>query len=128
MAEDRRKAELIAELARARARLTANAQGLRTELDFPTKARRAFTRHPAVWIGGAALLGLLVAKLPARRKKGVVKRKGAEPVLEKAGQAGLLLGALKIAFDFARPALLKWATQRATDYFATRQHHDPTYR
>ena len=37
---------------------------------------------------------------------------------EKAGKAGLMLAALKIAFDVARPALLKWVTQWVSDYAA----------
>jgi hypothetical protein len=117
MAQDHDKAELIAELARARTTASANVVALRHDLDFPARARRSFAKNPLPWIGGAAVLGLIVARIPKRTKKVVtVFPKKEEPVAAKAGKAGLVLGALKIAFDFARPALLKWATQRFSNY------------
>ena len=120
MAQDHDKAELIAELARSRTAASANVLALRHDLDFPARAKRSFTKNPVPWLGGAALLGLLVARIPRRTKKVVtVFPKKEEPAVEKAGKAGLVLGALKIAFDFARPALLKWATQRFSAYMGS---------
>lgn len=121
MAQDPDKAELIAELARARSAASANAQLLRRDLDFPTRAKKAFKKSPLPWLGGAALLGLIVARIPRRVKtqKVVTVFPKKETPVETAGKAGLVLGALKIAFDMARPALMKWATQRIADYAAT---------
>lgn len=116
MAEEQRKAELTAELALARARLSANLGALRRDLDFPGRVKAAVLKHPAAWVGGATLFGLLLAKLPARRKKVVVTADGKPAKLARAGKTGLLLGALKIAFDLSRPALAKWAGQRVADY------------
>ena len=118
MAEDQRKAELTAELARSRARLAANFGALRRDLDFPARVKGAVMKNPAAWIGGATLFGILLAKLPARRKKAVVTVTGnGKPAkLARAGMTGLLLGALKIAFDLSRPALAKWAGRRVADY------------
>lgn len=124
MAQDHDKAELIAELARARARLTDSTLALRRDLDFPTRAKKAFKKSPLPWIGGAVLVGLIIARLPGKKTKVVVTRKSKEPVAETAGKAGLILGALKIAFDFARPMLLNWATQRFSDYVARGQTQD----
>lgn len=124
MAQDHDKAELIAELARARARLTDSTLALRRDLDFPTRAKKAFKKSPLPWIGGAVLVGLIIARLPGKKTKVVVPRKSKEPVAETAGKAGLILGALKIAFDFARPMLLNWATQRFSDYVARGQTQD----
>lgn len=120
MAQDDDKAELIAGLARARARLTESTLALRRDLDFPTRAKKAFKKSPLPWIGGAALVGLIIARLPGKKAKVVVTRKPKEPTMETAGKAGLILGALKIAFDFARPALLHWATERFSGYVAAR--------
>lgn len=117
MAQDPRKAELTAELARSRSQITAQARLLGRDLDFATRARQAFARHPAVWIGGAALLGLLITQLPRRRKDPAPRRKSAEPVLEEAGKAGLAVAALKIAFNIARPALTAWVTRRVAEHF-----------
>lgn len=116
MAEKQRKAELTAELARARRRLGENLGALRRDLDFPTRAKSAVLRHPAAWVGGATLFGVLLSKLPARKKKTVIRHEGAEAKIVSAGKTGLLLGALKIAFDLSRPALAKWASQRVADY------------
>ena len=116
MAEDERKSELTAELARARSRIGANLGALRRDLDFPARAKSAVMKHPAAWVGGATLFGVLLAKLPARKKKTVVQRDGVEAKVISAGKTGLLLGALKIAFDLSRPAITKWASQRVADY------------
>ena len=118
MAEDERKAELTAELAHARKQITTNVHSLGRDLDFAARARRAFKTHPAVWIGAAILIGLFVSRLPFGRKKVVVKEgKKAEPTVEKVEKAGLLLGALKIAFNIAKPTLMGWATRYVAEYF-----------
>jgi len=116
MAEDQRKAELTAELAQARARLTANCGALRRELDFPGRVKGTVMKHPAAWIGGATLFGMLLSKLPARRKKIFGTADGKSAKFAAAGRTGLVVGSLKIAFDLARPALAKWAGQRVADY------------
>lgn len=116
MAKDQRKAELTAELALARGRLSANLDALRRDLDFSARVKGAVMKNPATWVGGATLFGMLLAKLPARRKKIVVTTDGNPAKLGTAGKTGLLLGALKIAFDLSRPALAKWAGQRVADY------------
>jgi hypothetical protein len=116
MAQDKRKAELIAELDAARSRLATHAHGLHGELDLAARARKAFARNPFPWIGGASVAGLLIARLFRRQKTVVVERRGEAAALGKAGKAGLLLGALKIAFDVARPALGKWLVHRVSEY------------
>lgn len=132
MAQNDDKAELILELAKARSAIGGNVVHLRRDLDFPTRARRAFKKSPIPWLVAAGLVGLVVARIPGRTKK-VVKvvpkrsRDDDSPV-EKAGKAGLVLGALKIAFDLARPALLKWATQRFSDYVAASHQPPPPRR
>ena len=130
MAEDERKAKLTAELARARTQITGNVRGLRHDLDFPTRARRSFARHPAVWIGGTVLLGLCLARLPLWRKKAATptRRKKAEPTIEKVEKAGLLLAGLRFAFNLARPALTAWLTRRATEYFEARNRGSSEWR
>lgn len=118
MAEDERKAELTGQLARSRTQITTNVHALGRDLDFASRARRAFKTHPAVWIGGAILIGLVISRLPFGRKKVTVKvGKKAEPTVEKVERAGLLLGALKIAFNILRPTLMGWATRWVADYF-----------
>ena len=122
MAEEQRKAELTAELAHARRRIGANLGALRHDLDFPARAKSAVMKHPAAWVGGATLLGVLLARLPGRRKKATVSRSGAAEKLATVEKTGLLLGALKIAFDLSRPALAKWASRRVADYMDSRRN------
>jgi hypothetical protein len=117
MAQDERKTELTAELARSRSQITDQARLVGRDLDFASRARRAFARHPTVWIGSAALIGLFIARLPLRRKKAAPSRRTVEPVIEEAGKVGLVLGALKIAFNIARPALITWATRQFAERF-----------
>jgi len=97
--------------------MTDGVEALGHDLDVRTRVRRAFARHPAIWIGGAVLLGLFIARLPGRRKKAAPARQTAEPAIEKAGIAALALGALKVVFDLARPALTAWATRRIAEHF-----------
>lgn len=121
MAEDERKAELTAALARSRGQITTNARALGRDLDFAARARRAFTTHPAVWIGGAVIIGLFISRLPFGRKKPTPvprsKSKKTEETVEKVEKTGLLLATLKIAFDIAKPTLIGWATRRVAEYF-----------
>ena len=124
MAEDQYKAQLIAELDRARSRLSINAGALRHDLDFSARAKSAFKRMPLPWLGGAAFLGLLVAKLPRRAKKVVIVAKGKGEAVENVGKLGLALGALKIALDFARPVLTAWAKKRVVEYASGTRHGD----
>ena len=124
MAQDERKAELIADLARARMQISRDVHVVGRDLDFPTRARQAFARHPAIWIGIALMLGLFVARIPLRRKKTAAPRKSAEPMIEKAGMAGVVITALKFAFDIARPALMSWATRRFAERFDPSANHD----
>lgn len=119
MAEDQRKAELIAELDRARRRIAAEYGGLRRAFDFPQRAKDAVMKNPVSWVGGATLFGVLLSKLLGRRRKALPAPDGA---VVTAGKTGLILGALKIAFDLSRPALVKWATQHVADYMHTRRN------
>ena len=106
----------MAELDAARRRATVNFRALRRDLDFPTRAKKAFARQPLAWIGGASFMGLIVSRFAFRKKKVVAVRKGREPLVEKAEKAGLLLGILKLIFDLVRPALTTWATKFVTEY------------
>jgi len=117
MAQDSRKSELIAELARSRETISASVRGAGRGLDVAQRTRAAFAQHRVAWLSGAGLLGFVLAKLPGRTKKVVVGRKGAAAQTgETAVKAGLLITVLKLVFDLARPALTKWLTQRVVTY------------
>jgi hypothetical protein len=107
-----RKAELIAELARARRQLDVSGNNVRHALDVPARVRSNFQKHALVWVGGAVLVGVLIAKFPRRSRKESAGQ-GKNSALPKAGAAGLLLATGKIAFDVLRPVLVKWLANRA---------------
>ena len=86
---------------------------LRQDLDVGARIKRGVIRHPAVWFGGATVVGLLLSRIPASRRKVVVKGPAIRHAeAQKAGRAAFVLGALKIGFSFAKPALLSWAKAR----------------
>ncbi len=110
MAKPPDRKELIAELAAARAALTAYATAVRHDLDLGARLKRSFQTNRTAWLGGAAVLGLLLSKVPSTRRKVVIHAPSAEA--GKAGKAGLLLLALKFGLNFAKPALLVWVKDR----------------
>ena len=110
-----RKAELIRELARARRQLDLSGRSVRHALDVPARVRRNFKKNAFAWVGGALLVGVLIAKLP-RRSRNAPADTAKNDALPKAGAAGLLLAGGKMAFDLLRPILIKWLVQRATPY------------
>jgi hypothetical protein len=107
-----RKAELIAALARARTSLDRSATNVREALDVPARVRRSFSNNFFTWLGGAALAGVVLAKLPARKRKVYVNADGKRIAKATVAKTGLLLAAMKIAFDLARPALVKVVSER----------------
>ncbi len=82
--------------------------GLRYELDFPLKFKKAFQRHTVLIVGAALALGLCIALLRARTQKVYVS-----PWSKKIGsrektllESGALMGALKIAMTFLQPIIV----------------------
>lgn len=113
MAHSPDRKELIAELAASRAALTGYTTALRHDFDFGAKLKRSIRAYPAVWFGGAALLGLLLSRLGSARGKVVTRGPAIRPeTAAKAGKAAIALTVLKFGLDFAKPALLRWVTDR----------------
>src|SRR6476619_5736166 len=98
-----RKAELIAQLGNARARMTGHSRGARAHLHPGQKFRALFRRYRVSWLGGAAILGLVLAKLPPRTKKVPARRRKDRDELVQAGRAGFILGTLKLVLDLTKP-------------------------
>ena len=103
------KAALIAELEAARAKIAGTGAALksagesvRRTFDFPTRAKESFEEHRPAWLGGAALVGLLLSKLPARQKTVFVETATGAAV---AGKLGTLWGVVKFAGGLAKPFL-----------------------
>jgi hypothetical protein len=112
MADPAKKQSLIRELQEARGQVAGNITGLKQDLSIGNRFRRSVRENPLVWYGGAALVGLLLAKIPPMGKKVVVP----QPIFareQKAGKAAAILGAIKIALDLGRPLIMNWLKERA---------------
>jgi hypothetical protein len=112
--DEHTKAELAAELDRARAKLSRNMEAFRRDIDVPAHLRSSFRDHKSAWIGAAAILGLLAAKIPARKKKIYVAAPGGARI-KKLEKAGIALALAKMAFSAARPAIVAFVTKKITD-------------
>src|SRR3954468_2149349 len=112
MADAARKRELIAQLDRARSRATAHQRELADDVQVGDKLKESVNEHRGTWLGAAAILGLLISKIPPRTKTIKVTAGGGKAKAAKEakqfGFAGLALAALKYAFDLVRPLILSW--------------------
>jgi hypothetical protein len=123
MAQPHVKIELAAELDRARAALARNAGALRHDLDIPTRFKSSFHQNKAAYIGGATMFGLLLAKLPSRKKKVHIERKprtAARQVEKEAEKAGIWLLLLQFLFKTLRPLLTSLLTKQVTQFVKSR--------
>jgi len=121
MASDPSEKILTEELALQRAKMTAQMAVLREKLDVPAQVKKKFSKHPAVWFAGAAVLGLVIAQIPRSRKS----RREIEYVAPEVRAAKaksqplrntLVLMALKSAADYAKPMLMDWAKNSLANY------------
>jgi hypothetical protein len=123
MAEIPRKdrAAIKSDIALSRDRMARELSGLRYELDIPRKLKNSFRDQTAIWIGALAVVGLLIAVAPARKKKIYIRGKDNSPGNGKGLlEAGALVGVLKFAATLLRPALMKFVTSKITGYPKTR--------
>jgi len=123
MAEPHVKAELAAELDRARARLARNLDALRSDLDARTRFKQSFHQNKAAYIGGATVFGVLLSMLPARRKKVYVERKPKDRIKE-AEKAGIWLVVLQFVFKTLRPILTTLVSKLVTEFVRSRSRSD----
>jgi hypothetical protein len=123
MAEPHVKAELAAELDRARARLGRNLDALRGDLDARTRFKQSFHQNKAAYIGGATVFGVLLSMLPARRKKVYVERKPKDRIKE-AEKAGIWLVVLQFVFKTLRPILTTLVSKLVTEFVRSRSRSD----
>src|SRR4029453_11027378 len=110
---DETPVELQLKVARTRELVVRDASGLRYELNFPLKFKRAFQRNTVVWVGAALAVGLLMALLKARTQKIYVGAGGKKVRAQKTlFQSGALLGALKFGLTFLQPVVISYFAKR----------------
>lgn len=106
--------ELRQKVARTRELVVRDASGLRYELNFPLKFKRAFQRNTVVWVGTALAIGLLIALLRARPQKvyvgaGGKKMRSSDKTLL---QSGAVLGALKFGMTLLQPMVINYFAKK----------------
>ena len=115
------KSAIVAELAAARARLTAAGEALRHSLDVPARAKESFSKHKPAWLSGAAIAGFVLSKLPSRKRTIIVERATGK-VLGAAGKLGAIFSAAKILMNFAGPFVSDFAGGRIAEILKRFQH------
>jgi hypothetical protein len=88
-------------------------------MDVRTHLKASFHQHKAAYIGGATFFGLLLSKLPARKKKVYVERTSKAAVKE-VEKAGIWLVLLQFLFKTFRPMLASLITKQVADYVRSR--------
>ena len=117
--------QLRQEIAHSRDRLARDLSGLRYELDFPLKLRKSFQSKTAMWIAAAAVLGVILAVMPARTKKVRITAKGkgdGEETKKGILGAGLAMGAARIAVGVLRPVVISYLSKRVGGYASGARH------
>ena len=108
--------QLRAEIARSRELVEHDLRAVRSELDIPRKIRQSFRTHTAAWIAVVAVIGVALAIRSTRKKKIYVQAKAEHKARTKLLEAGVVLGALRIAATFLKPMVVRFVTQKVRDY------------
>ena len=120
--EPRRKKspnQLRAEIARSRELVEHDLRAVRSELDIPRKIRNSFRTQTGAWIAVVAVIGVALVIRSTRKKKIYVQAKTEHKARTKLLEAGVVLGALRIAAAFLKPMVVKFVTQKVRDYANT---------
>ncbi len=121
MAEAEHYAQRIKQLsdraAASRQRLAYAGRSLESAADFGRRVQTSIRGNLTTWLGSAALIGLVLAKLPSRKKKIYIKAgasKGTKAEAESSGKAkgGLAIALLGLVFQAVRPQLQKLITEQ----------------
>ena len=110
-----RKADLIAELEWSRIELAQSVRATRNDLDVVARFKRSVARRETFWLGGAALAGWVLSRLPGRKKKPAAPLppvSGAPGWVKEAGQTGFWLAMLNVLFNLFKPVLTTFATRK----------------
>ena len=112
-----RKAELIAELEWSRAELAQSVRAVHADLDLAARFKESVVHRKTAWLGGAALAGWILSRLPGRKKKqppasALPPPSGASGWMREVGQTGFWLALLNTLFNLLKPLLIPFATRK----------------
>jgi hypothetical protein len=108
------KEKILEELRLSRAAIARDTAAVADEINLASKLKRSVRARPLAWLGGAAMIGWMLAGPKTRVVTKSAKGKpSARPEKSRpAGFLGILLGLFKIALPLARPALSAYAARR----------------
>ncbi len=112
-----KKAEIVARIAAQRPMLSRHYAGIRRGASITRRLQRSTGAYPSVWMAGAASLGWLLSRIPARKKRIYVDSLGDKKV-RRGFFAAVIIGLLKIAADLAKPAVIAFASKKVADSLA----------
>jgi hypothetical protein len=113
---DETPVELRQKIARSRELVGRDMSGLRYELNFPLKFRKAFQRHTVAWVGAALAAGLFLALLRARTRKvyvGPGGKKVRAPKNRTLLESGALLGLVKLGMTIVQPIVVSYFAKKS---------------
>jgi hypothetical protein len=101
-------------IAQSRELVVRDMDGMRYELNFPLKFRKAFQRHTVVWVGAALAVGLCLALLRARTQKVYVGVTGKKARTQEKTllQSGALIGLLKLGMTLVQPMVVSYFAKK----------------
>ncbi|HEX8372867.1 MAG TPA: hypothetical protein VF585_08815 [Chthoniobacterales bacterium] len=107
--------EVLAQRAAAsRVALSNAGKRLATASNVSQRVETSIRTNRAAWLGSAAFLGILLAKLPARKKKVYINANTNTKIVEKPkASGGIMVALLGIAFQTAKPYIQKYLSQKA---------------
>ena len=113
----RRKNELIAELARARSGLALHSGQVSYQADVGRRVKSSFRQHIGIWLSGALFTGGMISLLPAREKKVYVnplskEGKGKLATAAKPVRGGFFLSLIKALTPILKPILTAFITKQ----------------
>ncbi len=125
--QSERLRDLAVRAADSRRGLSDASRRLKVASDFGQRVQTSIRGNLFVWLGTAAVVGLVLAKLPARRKK-IYVGSGVSPTAETA-KGGLLLATAGLLFKIFRPFLQKILVEQigvlAEKHFSSRTGKSP---
>ena len=107
--------ELRQKIARSRELVVRDMSGMRYELDFPLKFRKAFQRNTVFWVGAALAVGLGLALLRARPRTIYVGGGGKkmDSTSKTLLGSGAFLGLLKFGMTLVQPMVVSYFAKQA---------------
>ena len=99
-----RKAELISELAWARAEIARDIRDARQDLDLVSRFKHSVVHRKTAWLTGAAAAGWILSRLPGRKKQ---PQKTLPPgnSTSHSGRTAFWLAIVGALFNFLKPVL-----------------------